>query len=85
MCRYNDMRLCCTLLQMLRRYWGAYPEERADAPEETAERIMVFQRGAEVVSVVCGGWDIVEKVRSFNARHKGRLIVSWCSSAAQRW
>lgn len=55
MCRYNGMRLCCTLLQMLRRYWAAYPEERADAPEETAERIMVFQRGAEVVSVVCGG------------------------------
>ena len=35
---------------MLRRYWAAYPAERAQAPEETAERILVFQRGAEVVS-----------------------------------
>lgn len=37
--------------KMLRRYWAAYPEERADAPEETAERIMVFQRGAEVATM----------------------------------
>lgn len=36
-------------LQMLRRYWAAYPEGREAAPAETAERIMVFQRGAEVV------------------------------------
>lgn len=35
---------------MLKRYWAAYPEEREEAPEETADRIMVFQRGAEVVS-----------------------------------
>ncbi|KAL4459125.1 hypothetical protein ABPG75_013990 [Micractinium tetrahymenae] len=34
--------------QMLRRYWAAYPEGREAAPAETAERIMVFQRGAEV-------------------------------------
>lgn len=36
--------------QMLRRYWAAYPEGRKAAPKETAERILVFQRGAEVVS-----------------------------------
>ncbi|KAL4427112.1 hypothetical protein ABPG77_001116 [Micractinium sp. CCAP 211/92] len=34
--------------QMLRRYWAAYPEGREAAPKETAERILVFQRGAEV-------------------------------------
>lgn len=35
---------------MLKRYWAAYPDEREEAPEETADRIMVFQRGAEAVS-----------------------------------
>jgi hypothetical protein len=43
--------MCCSYLQMLRRYWAAFPAERSQAPEATAERILVFQRGAEVVSV----------------------------------
>lgn len=41
---------------MLRRYWAAYPQERRNVPRETADRILVFQRGAEVVSAgVVGG------------------------------
>ena len=43
--------LHCLYLQMLRRYWAAFPAERSQAPEATAERILVFQRGAEVVSI----------------------------------
>jgi hypothetical protein len=43
--------LHCLRLQMLRRYWAAFPAERSQAPEATAERILVFQRGAEVVSI----------------------------------
>lgn len=34
--------------QMLRRYWAAFPAERGAAPAQTAERILIFQRGAEV-------------------------------------
>lgn len=37
---------------MLRRYWAAYPEERGNVPRETADRILIFQRGAEVVSTL---------------------------------
>lgn len=43
-----DVRWKAMDTQMLRRYWAAYPEGRDAAPVQTAERIMVFQRGAEV-------------------------------------
>lgn len=46
--------------QMLQRYWAAYPAGRAAAPAETADRILVFQRGAEVVS----GGDKTERERA---------------------
>ena len=40
--------------QMLRRYWSAFPAGRGAVPAEAAERIMIFQRGAEVVSACSG-------------------------------
>ena len=51
------------LLQMLRRYWAAFPAERRHVPEQTAERILVFQRGAEVCAVVCGVCGVCSGVR----------------------
>ncbi|PSC73998.1 ammonium transporter [Micractinium conductrix] len=37
--------------QMLRRYWSAFPAGRGAVPAEAAERIMIFQRGAEVATM----------------------------------
>ena len=38
--------------QLLPRYWAESPGERESVPEEMADRILVFQRGTEVVSGV---------------------------------
>lgn len=36
---------------MLRQYWSAFPAGRDSAPDETADRILVFQRGVEVATM----------------------------------
>jgi hypothetical protein len=41
--------LSCILPQMLPRYWAECPGERDRVPEQTADRILVFQRGVDVV------------------------------------
>ncbi|KAI3424110.1 hypothetical protein D9Q98_009471 [Chlorella vulgaris] len=46
-----DVRWSAMDNKMLPRYWQNFPAERSSVPEETVDRIMVFQRGAEVATM----------------------------------